>query len=108
MTRSRSANDAISRRRFLATGGAAMAVGGFLAPARAEEAAEKPRITRYRTLGRTGFRVSDVSPGCGHNTEPSVYRYAYDHGMNYFDNAEGYANGASGRALRRGGPGPPR
>ena len=99
MTRSRSEDASISRRRFLATGGAAMAAGGFSPMARAEEAAETPRITRYRTLGRTGFRVSDVSLGCGHNTEPNVYRYAYDHGMNYFDNAEGYANGESERAL---------
>ena len=41
-----------------------------------------------RTLGRTGFRVSDISMGCGMISDSNVVRYAYDHGMNLFDTAE--------------------
>jgi predicted aldo/keto reductase-like oxidoreductase len=99
MTRKSDLPGSISRRHFLATGGAAAAVGSLPLSAKAEEVADKPKVTRHRTLGRTGFEVSDVSLGCGFNTEPNVYRYAYDHGMNYFDNAESYANGESERAL---------
>ena len=62
-------------------------------PVASAAAAAEPapaRINRYRTLGRTGFRVSDISMGCGSIAEPNVVRYAYDHGMNLFDTAETY------------------
>ena len=90
----------ISRRQFLAAGGAA-ALGAMAAPALAvgnEEKPEKasvPKISRHRTLGRTGFKVSDVSMGCGSIAEANVVRYAYDHGINLFDTAETYGNGDS-------------
>jgi len=99
MTRSNDSSSALSRRQFIATGGAAVAAGSLPLSARAEEAVEKPKITRHRTLGRTGFQVSDVSMGCGMATEANIYRYAYDHGINYFDNAESYGNGECERAL---------
>ena len=54
----------------------------------------KPNIQRYRTLGRTGFQISDISIG-GYVTDANVNRYAYDRGINHFDTAEGYGNGAS-------------
>ena len=55
----------------------------------------RPCIQRYRTLGRTGFEVGDISMGCGSIAESNVVRYAYDHGINLFDTAEGYGNGDS-------------
>ena len=58
------------------------------------------RIQSYRTLGRTGFRVSDISLGASFLREPNLVRYAFDKGMNYIDTAESYANGAAERAIR--------
>ena len=49
---------------------------------------EVPRIKEYRTLGRTGFQVSDIS--CGFILDEGVIRAAYESGMNYFDTAEEY------------------
>ncbi len=86
----------ITRRDFLAAGGAA-ALGVAAGPvwARMLDAETTPRIKRYRTLGRTGFEVGDISMGCGNIAEPNVVRYAYDHGINLFDTAESYGNGDS-------------
>ncbi len=56
------------------------------------------KIARYRTLGRTGFEVSDLSMGTAAK-EPNVLRYAYDRGVNYFDTAESYGEGDEERRL---------
>ena len=92
----------MTRRGFLTAGGAA-ALGAAATPALAKMSADEgipdvggpPKISRYRTLGRTGFKVSDVSMGCGSIAEANVVRYAYDHGINLFDTAEVYGNGDS-------------
>ena len=87
----------VSRRGFLKCSGAAVMGGGSLHGATAQGATQWPKqelgIREYRTLGRTGFKVSDVSMGCGSIAESNVVRYAYDHGINYFDTAESYGNG---------------
>lgn len=88
----------VSRRQFLVSGGAVAAAGGIPRLGIAGEGEEKPHIKRYRTLGRTGFEVSDISIG-GAGREANLYRYAYDHGINYFDTAEGYANGDNERKI---------
>ena len=95
---------ALTRRCFLGTGGVA-AAGAFL-PARAAAAGEPPtggdqevQIRRFKELGRTGFRVSDIGMGCGPLRDPAFARYAYDRGVNYFDTAEHYNQMASERAL---------
>jgi predicted aldo/keto reductase-like oxidoreductase len=49
-----------------------------------------PKVKKYNTLGNTGLKVSDVSCGAISFFEPTVLRYAYDLGVNYFDTAEGY------------------
>ncbi|MBE3130906.1 MAG: aldo/keto reductase [Acidobacteria bacterium] len=46
------------------------------------------KIKEYRTLGRTGFKVSDIS--CGFIMDEGVIRAAYESGMTYFDTAEEY------------------
>ena len=84
--------DALSRRRFLKAGGVVLA-GSALASCKrapvpdATGVTDEPRIRRYRTLGRTGFQVSDVSLG-GLPENGNVVRYAYDHGINLFDNVK--------------------
>ncbi|MCK5033136.1 MAG: aldo/keto reductase [Calditrichia bacterium] len=63
------------------------------------EEKDQIKIKEYRTLGRTGFKASDISMGCIGIKEPNVIRYAYDHGVNYFDTAEGYGNGDSEKKI---------
>ncbi len=62
---------------------------------------ERPRIKEYRTLGRTGFKVSDIS--CGFIMDEGVIRASYEAGMNYFDTAEEYPghHRVLGRALQQ-------
>ncbi len=98
MNRKTSSKTPVSRRQFLLAGGAAAAASGLPGIARADEEKEKPQIKSYRTLGRTGFKVSDISIG-GAGKEANIYRYAYDHGINYFDTAEGYGNGDNERTI---------
>ena len=90
----------VTRRSFLAAGGAAvlgLAAGPALSRMLDSEAG--PMVKRYRTLGRTGFAVGDISMGCGSIAESNVVRYAYDHGVNLFDTAESYGNGDSEKKI---------
>ena len=104
----------ISRRSFVRTGGAALAgsaaLGGTALPASGALPGESrpglfplprqdARIVAFKTLGRTGFQVSDVGMGSVPLRESAVVRYAYDKGINYFDTAESYTNGAAERAI---------
>ena len=58
---------------------------------------------QYRRLGKSGVQVSVLSFGSwitfGNQIEDNVSRdlmhYAYDKGVNFFDNAEVYGNGQS-------------
>jgi aryl-alcohol dehydrogenase-like predicted oxidoreductase len=52
---------------------------------------DSPKIKDYRTLGRTGFKVSDVSTGAVF--EESLLSALLDAGVNYIDTAESYGNG---------------
>ena len=70
---------------------------------------------RYRQLGRSGLKVSELSLGAwvtfgsqvGDDVTFECMSAAYDAGVNFFDNAEAYGNGkaevAMGNALRRAG-----
>jgi voltage-dependent potassium channel beta subunit len=57
----------------------------------------------YRRLGKSGLKVSELSFGSwitfgnqiGENTSEELMKMAYDGGVNFFDNAEVYANGKS-------------
>lgn len=57
----------------------------------------------YRRLGKSGLKVSELSFGSwitfgnqiGDNTSEELMKMAYDAGINFFDNAEVYANGKS-------------
>ena len=67
----------------------------------------------YRHLGSAGIKVSVLSLGSwvtygsqiDIDSASQMIKYAYDHGVNYFDNAESYAGGQSevimGQAFRR-------
>jgi len=51
---------------------------------------EKARISEYRTLGRTGFSVSNI--GFGRPTNPAILKAGINAGINYFDTAPGYGS----------------
>lgn len=58
-----------------------------------------PKIREYRTLGRTGFKVSDIGFGAGNLSNPNVLEAALDMGINYIDTAEHYGRGNSESAI---------
>ena len=94
----------LSRRRFLGSSAAALAGAGLSARTKlfAEEHTPKTnevKIKEYRTLGRTGFKVSDMSFGSGELAEPALLEAILDAGINYIDTAEGYGRGRSERII---------
>ncbi len=58
---------------------------------------------KYNNLGKAGIKVSEISLGSwltfGNQLDAEgvkqTMRTAYEHGVNFFDNAEAYANGLS-------------
>jgi predicted aldo/keto reductase-like oxidoreductase len=64
-----------------------------------QSAQRDPQIQSYKTLGRTGWRASDIGFGTGPLRDPALVRAAFDKGINYFDTAESYGNGAAERAI---------
>jgi predicted aldo/keto reductase-like oxidoreductase len=91
-----------NRRHFLKTSALAM-IGGStmgrtsLAQTRNEKEEALPTIRNYKTLGRTGFQVSDIGSGAPMN-EP-VLKALIDAGVNYMDTGEGYYNGKTDRVI---------
>jgi aryl-alcohol dehydrogenase-like predicted oxidoreductase len=51
------------------------------------------KIKQYRTLGRTGFKCSDIGFGSSGVTDPALMSAILDAGVNYIDCAEGYLRG---------------
>jgi len=102
-SRSGGRND-ISRRGFLGAALAAACGTGLRGSERRQsgEKAKEPEVSKireYRTLGRTGAKVSDISFGAGDLTNANVLAAALDRGVNYIDTAEHYMRGASERAI---------
>lgn len=62
-----------------------------------EKPKDLPKIKEYRTLGKTGFKCSDVSLG-GIDNE-GIINALLDAGINYIDTAESYSNGNSEKAV---------
>jgi len=50
---------------------------------------EAPKIKRFKTLGRTGWKVSDMSGGSG-QTDPGVIEYMFQAGINLIDTGQQY------------------
>ena len=85
-----------SRRNFLATGLALPAALG--AQAAAPAAANNVKLA-YRTLGKTGLKVTSLSFGCMTTSDASVIEHAADIGIVHFDTARGYQNGNNERLV---------
>ncbi len=89
----------INRRQFIKAGvcgGAAAALGltglNEIAEGVSMTSAEKA-VPVYRTLGRTGLKITVVSFGAMLTPEPEVIRAGLDQGINYIDTARRYMNG---------------
>jgi aryl-alcohol dehydrogenase-like predicted oxidoreductase len=85
-----------SRRKFLKASALGMIGSGTIGRskflnAREQEASEAPKIKEYRTLGRTGFKASDISAGV--TTDVALLNALLDSGINYIDTSESYAGG---------------
>ena len=59
----------------------------------------KSKIKEHRTLGRTGFKASDIGFGAGNLTDQGLLAAALDAGVNYIDTAEHYVQGNSERTI---------
>jgi len=55
--------------------------------------AEKKPALEYRTLGKTGMKVTTVSMGVMNCSDPAVLLRAFDLGVNFYDTADCYMRG---------------
>lgn len=102
--------DGVNRRTFLKATGTGLGIAGTsLAAAESvgqPTGSNEQRIRSYRTLGRTGLSISDISFGSSRlrTGSEALVRHALDRGVNYFDTADSYTGGQSetvmGRALK--------
>jgi aryl-alcohol dehydrogenase-like predicted oxidoreductase len=67
--------------------------------------AENKPVLQYRTLGKTGLKVTAVSMGVMNCSDPAVLLRAYDLGINFYDTADCYMHGRNeeivGKAFER-------
>jgi aryl-alcohol dehydrogenase-like predicted oxidoreductase len=87
-----------SRREFLQAG-LAMPAAGLISSHSLEAFSQAPTDVIYRTLGKTGLKVSAVGYGLGYDPEPDIVARCIDLGINYFDTSLDYSQGASERTL---------
>jgi hypothetical protein len=85
-----------SRRTFLQAGLMLPAAELISSSSRDASSQSLPGVT-YRTLGKTGLKVSGVGFGLGFTPDPEVIARAIDLGVNYFDTSRVYGQGASER-----------
>lgn len=83
----------LNRRQFISTSafgmiGTGLAGNGVSSSISGND--EFPKIKEYRTLGRTGFNVSDIGCGPAVITHGNVLKAILDSGVNYIDSALAY------------------
>jgi uncharacterized protein len=83
-----------SRRKFLQAG-LALPVAGLVASHSRDSFSPLSGGAAYRTLGRTGLKVTGVGCGVGLIPDPAILVRAADLGVNYFDTARTYEKGKS-------------
>jgi hypothetical protein len=54
---------------------------------------------QYKTLGKTGLKVTTVGMGCMITSDPTVITRAADMGINYFDSSRNYQGGQNERMV---------
>ncbi|MGA2273583.1 MAG: aldo/keto reductase [Bryobacteraceae bacterium] len=92
-----------SRRNFLVAGIGLPAIASASRSASPEPQAPAKRASdikfEYRTLGKTGLKVTSVGFGCMVTSDGSVVQRAADLGITYFDTARGYSGGNNERMV---------
>jgi predicted aldo/keto reductase-like oxidoreductase len=101
-----------SRRDFLSAGlilpvvgaGSSLGILNLSAQSHAGNAASagsesSPVKLSYKTLGKTGLKVTSVGMGCMITSDPSVVARAADLGITYFDTARSYQHGNNERMV---------
>jgi len=88
-----------SRRSFLAAGLAMPAAGLPTTTSTLRSASPAAVPLSYRTIGKTGMKVTSVAFGCMITSDQSVIERAADIGINYFDTARGYQDGNNERMV---------
>lgn len=86
----------IGRRMFMKSASSAflgVAVAPLLGAGHSLAKDENTPNLQFRTLGRTGLRVTTVSMGVMNCSDPAVLNRAYDLGVNFFDTANVYMAG---------------
>ena len=92
-----------TRRDFLSVGLLTSVAGFAPAPtAWAEGSTPSAKGLTYRTLGKTGLKVTSVGFGCMITSDPSVIERAADVGINYFDTCRNYQHGNNERLVATG------
>jgi len=91
-------NHKLNRRKFLRNSSLSVLGAGLLgeksfANSLQDQDDEIPKIREYRTLGRTGFKVSDIGCGPARMTNENLLKAVIDSGVNIIDTAEFYGNG---------------
>lgn len=93
----------VSRRGFLSAGllipASLRGADGNAFPAAGGQPRTGPVTLTYRTLGKTGLKITPLAFGCMTTPEPSVIRRAADLGINHFDTARSYQNGNNERMV---------
>jgi hypothetical protein len=87
-----------SRRNFLAAGLTAP-VAALATPQKPPAARPASEVLAYRTLGKTGLKVTSLSFGCMTTSDASVIERAADMGIVHFDTARLYQNGNNERMV---------
>jgi aryl-alcohol dehydrogenase-like predicted oxidoreductase len=89
-------SEKMGRRRFLKRVSSAL-LGIATVPiwkaSHASEKVEKTPALEYRTLGKTGLKVTAVSMGVMNCSDPAVLLRAFDLGINFYDTADCYMHG---------------
>ena len=91
-----------TRREFIKASAKGLAVGGFspwLNPSPLVSMLKEKDAVTYRTLGRTGLKVSTVSFGVMRADNPGLISKAIRMGMNHFDTANAYQRGNNEKML---------
>ena len=100
-------NFTMDRREFIKKTSAAAVAAGVASHALSDAVFAKELSTssgmKYRTLGKTGLKVSEMSFGAIqlHNTGLAPLYRAFELGANYIDTASGYGRGNSERTLSK-------
>jgi len=94
-----------SRRNFLAAGLALPAAASATRSSGGQSQSSSPArpssgpALQYKTLGKTGLKVTTVGFGCMITSDPTVITRAADMGINYFDSSRNYQGGQNERMV---------